>query len=161
MRSIPAALLLATISLPAWAQTIDPAANPAPSTAAVPATPVAPTDKAETGRIERHIADLHRRLAITAAEEPLWKTFADSMRANAQRIEIRRADRTTPTASRTALEDMRNYAALTREHADDVERLVPPFTALYDAMTPDRRKLADKVFADFRQGRDGKGHHRS
>ncbi len=133
-----------------------------PATAQVPSGP-APNAAVSTRRnpatVERHIADLHRRLAITPAQEPQWAGFAEIMRDNSRRLQASEADRAARTASSAppmnAVDDMRNYAALARTHADDLQRLVPAFETLYAAMTPEQKALADRTFQQF-QARSGR-----
>ncbi len=108
--------------------------------------------KRASERIESHIADLHRRLAITPAQEPLWAAFADVMRANGKAVEQNFRDSQARGGAPTAVEDMRNYAAATRLHADNVDRLLPPFERLYDAMSPDQRRVTDQTLQMFKRG---------
>ena len=107
-------------------------------------------------RVEQHINDLHKRLAITPAQQTQWASFAEVMRQNARRMEASYADRQGRTATTTAVEDLRAYAAMERARAEDVERLVPAFDTLYQAMSPEQRASADKTFHDFQRGPRGK-----
>jgi hypothetical protein len=121
-------------------------------------TPLSDTAAKRAGeRVERHIADLHRRLAITPAQEPLWAAFADVMRANAKAVEQNFRDRQAHGGALTAVEDMRNYAAATRLHADNVEQLLPPFERLYNAMSQDQRRVTDQTFQSFKRGAEKAG----
>ena len=123
-------------------------------------TPTPLTDaatKRAAERIESHIADLHRRLAITPAQEPLWAVFADVMRENGKAVEQSYRSSQAHSAPLSAVEDMRNYAAVTRLHADNVQRLLPPFERLYDAMSPDQRKVTDQTFQNFKRGAEKAG----
>ena len=143
-------LALALLAAPAaLAQTPAPAATQGPA-AAIPPTDANATRGLE--RVERHIADLQKRLAITPAQQPQWTAFADAMRQNARRMQGIYADRQARAASMTAIDDLKAYAAAERARAEDVERLLPPFEALYRAMTPEQRIGADKTFHDFQRG---------
>ena len=103
-------------------------------------------------RVERHITDLKQRLQITPAQQPQWDAFTGVMRQNAQHMATLYSDRAAHATILTAPEDMRTYAELARAHADDLQKLVPAFDALYAAMTPEQKANADKVFQRF-QGR--------
>ena len=160
LRSV--ALVVAALSAgPALAQGASPSPNPAanPAPAATPATPAVDSGRPSLDRVERHIADLRRRLAITPAQQPQWDAFASVMRQNAQRMQASYAERAAKMANLSAPDDMRSYAELARGHADDVQRLVPAFDALYATMTPEQKATADKTFQQFqsRGGRGGRG----
>lgn len=123
----------------------------------------APAARAQTAapsprmqRVERHIAELHRRLDITPAEEPQWNAFAQVMRDNAMHMDQAFQARRAKGPSMNALEDLRSYAAVAQAHADDMQRLIPAFQALYDTMPPQQKTVADQVFRDF----EHRGRHR-
>lgn len=106
-------------------------------------------------RVEQHITDLHRRLGITAAEEPQWSAFAQVMRDNAKHMEQAFQARAKAGPDMNAVQDLQSYAAIAQAHADDMQRLVPAFQALYATLTPAQQKTADTVFRTFehRRGR--------
>jgi len=43
---------------------------------------------------------------------------------------------------------MESYAKVATAHAQDVEKLVPAFQALYTTMTDSQKRLADQAFRD-------------
>lgn len=141
--ALMALLAAAAMAGPATAQT-EPAAEPG-TTAEQPAQP-GPTP----ARVEKQIGDLHRRLHITAAQQPEWDAFAAVMRANAMHT-IEMAKALVDAGSKTAVDEMKALAANAQARAADVQRLVPPFEALYATMSPDQRKLADTAMRDFVQ----------
>jgi len=106
-------------------------------------------------QVERHIAGLQRRLKITPAQQPQWDAFTTIMRQNATHMETMQRDRAARVTAMTAPEDMRSYAEVARAHAEDLQRLVPAFDALYTAMTPEQKTVADRTFHEF-QGRGGR-----
>ena len=138
-----AAMLLSPLG--AFAQAVQAPAAP-------PATPSAAAVSPSMDRVERHIVDLKRRLQITAAQQTQWDAFTTVMRANAQRMATLYADRAAHATALSAPDDMRTYAELARAHADDLQKLVPTFDALYASMAPEQKANADKVFQQF-QGR--------
>ncbi len=139
-------VLAATVLLPGalHAQTV---ASALPA-AITPGTQGAPS----MDRVERHVADLKRRLMITPAQQPQWDTFTAVMRQNAKHMETLYSDRAAHAATLSATDDMRTYAELARAHADDLQKLVPSFDALYATMSAEQKANADKVFQQF-QGR--------
>ncbi|HET9018717.1 MAG TPA: Spy/CpxP family protein refolding chaperone [Acetobacteraceae bacterium] len=124
--------------------TTQPAPAPAPMQ---PGQTPAPSRRME--RVERHIAELHRRLHITSQEEAQWNAFAQVMRDNAARMDQAFQARRAQGPNMNAIEDLRSYAAVAQAHADDMQRLIPAFEALYQAMPQQQQKTADEVFRDF------------
>jgi periplasmic protein CpxP/Spy len=130
--------------------------GPAARAGGEPAT-LSAVDQAQTPRgkqiatsVERHIAELHKRLKIGAAQQPQWDAFAQVMRENAMhsdKLYKARAD----AENMNALEDLRSYASIAQAHADDVQRLVPAFEALYSTLTPEQQRAADQAFKEFEQ----------
>jgi hypothetical protein len=119
---------------PASTTTTPPAGTPAPTTAVQ-----APRGKRAEARAEKWISDLHSRLRITAAEQP----HTDQVFAQEQ----------GNPAKATALDEMRAYAIITEAHAEDMQKLLPAFETLYNAMTPEQKLAADAVFRQYaRQG---------
>ncbi|MDE2029694.1 MAG: Spy/CpxP family protein refolding chaperone [Alphaproteobacteria bacterium] len=133
-------------------------ASAAPAHAATtPATP-APSAAAKAVKAEPHfrhmnvetrIADLHRKLDITKAQEADWKAVADTMRADAKTVHELIEARRKNADTMTAVDDLNSYAKIAEAHADGIQKLVPVFTKLYDSMTPEQKKNADKVFGGF------------
>ncbi len=131
-------------SAPAPAQT--PA--PAPAASAKPAAP-SPQTRAVLSQVEKRITDLHEKLHITAAEQPLWQAFSDVMRQNAREMDQAAQQRHQGLRAMTAVADMQSYADLAQMHAAQMQKLVPSFAKLYDAMPPTQKKQADDVFRAF------------
>lgn len=134
----------------AFAQASAPASAPA-STAAEPA------GKAGHERnVEDRIAYLHAQLKITPAQEPQWNTFADVMRSNGQTMSQLFQQRRAAT-NLTALDDMKQYAAIAQAHADGMKKLLDAFDPLYSSLSPEQKKLADVTF--HQPGGVEGGHH--
>ena len=121
-------------------------AQPAPPSAPAVALGTASdaTGKRAKERMEKHITELNRTLGITTAQQPQWEAFTAVMRQNAQRMETTYNERLKRTAPMSAVDDLKAYAALERARAEDVDRLIPRFEALYQAMSPEQRATADK-----------------
>jgi hypothetical protein len=101
--------------------------------------------------VENRIRDLHSRLRITGAQQPQWDAFTQVMRENAAHMQQVFAERSHLPAM-SALDDLRSYAAIAEAHAEDMQRLVPAFQALYDALSPEQKRLADATFRQFQRG---------
>jgi periplasmic protein CpxP/Spy len=121
----------------------------APSSSAAPApTAHAPARSKGTqaDRVEARIKSLHAQLKITPDEEQQWTVVAQTMRDNAQAIDQLVQQRTAQRGSMNAVEDMKSYQGIAQAHADEMQKLVPAFEALYDKMPDTQKKHADVVF---------------
>ena len=134
------ALLVALLAMsPALAQ-------PAPGNA-----PAASSAKRDV-MIERRISELHSKLKVTPSEEGQFSAFADVMRENARHLDGLAGQHAQAVSSGSAVDQMKSYATLAQAHAEDVQRLVPAFSNLYDVLTPEQKKAADQSFKSFGQG---------
>jgi hypothetical protein len=105
-------------------------------------------------RAEQHLAQLKADLKLTAAQEPLWLAFAGkvkaeagkgmaAMRANAQDLSLSAPDR------------MAQRTELMKERVATMESVNASFRELYDALSPDQKRVAD-----IHAARMGHGGHR-
>ncbi len=146
---LAAAALLAVVggAVPALAQT-----TPDTTTPGATAPGGTPPNRMTQERVEKHIAELHRRLHITPQEEPTWTAFAQVMRDNAAHMDqVFRARSESPNMN--AMDDLRSYAAVAQAHAEDMQRLLPAFQTLYTSLSPEQQHTADQVFRDFEKRR--------
>ena len=138
-RSFPVLIAGALLAAPAMGQT----------------TPAEPA----TGRahvvVERRIADMRTKLKITPDETKAYDDFAQVMRDNAARMDGLMKDQAPKLASMSAVDQMKSYEAVTQAQADDMQRLVPAFSRLYDMLTPAQKKIADDASRDAMMGRRG------
>jgi hypothetical protein len=110
-------------------------------------------------RVEKRIADLHAKLQITPAEQPLWDKFAQIMRENAQRISQSASERAAKLKDMTASDNMQSYAQLAMLHAQDVENLSAAFLPLYASFSPDQQHNADALFRNVSTSRAARHRH--
>lgn len=103
-------------------------------------------------RVEVRISDLHKQLHITPAQEPQFKAYVDVMRGNAQAMQALFQERARST-DMSAPTRLRWYARLTTAHGEALTKLVPVFETLYQSMSDEQKKAADKVFEQIRQRR--------
>lgn len=96
-------------------------------------------------RIEERIAYLHKQLKITPAQEPQWKTFADTMRDNGETMGHLYRERMA-NKDISALDDMKQYADLAQANADGAKKLADAFAPLYDSFPAAQKALADRTF---------------
>ena len=119
-------------------------ATPAP--AATKQTPAHTSKGKAVDADEARIADLHAKLKITRAQEDLWSSVTQVMRANAKTMKPLRQARYDKAPTMTAVEDFTSYAEIADAHTDGIKRFVPVFTALYDSMSDAQKKNADTIF---------------
>jgi protein CpxP len=92
--------------------------------------------------------DLRAKLHITPAQEPQWDQFAQVMRQNARDMNQAGMNRAQQIPSMNAVQDMKSYQQLAEAHVQRLQKLIPAFEALYNAMPPQQQQLADQVFRD-------------
>jgi hypothetical protein len=128
----------------AIAQSPNPSSSPA---ADVPASAMMKSDAKRDEAVEHHIADLHAKLKITAAEESQWKEVAETMRDNAKNLDKAIDKRDASLASATAIDDLNSYADIAQAHATGVKKLAKSFSGLYSMMSDVQKKEADSIFS--------------
>jgi len=121
------------------------------ATTAAPATSTVTPAHHQRGGVEGHLTSLHKRLMITPAQEPQWADYAKVVRDNAASFEALAKERNAGIDGMNAVDDMRSYAKLTAAHAEEVQKLVPAFEALYNSMSDAQKKNADQIFAKAEQ----------
>ena len=154
-------ILLPLAALPSCTRAQLGQASPVTTTAAVPPaspaeTPAQPMPVQGTPAewVEARTEELHNTLAITRAQEPQFKAFADVMRANAETMRALFAQRAQDTDT-TALGRLRWYAQLATAHAEAMQKLVAAFEPLYRSLSETQKKAADMAFEAFRVRMEG------
>ena len=87
-------------------------------------------------------------MKITSAQEPQWKTFADTMRDNGDTMGRLYRERMAKHDV-SALDDMKQYAELSRANADGAKKLADAFAPLYEGFPADQKALADTTFRSW------------
>ncbi len=139
MKKLAAALISSLLITTVYADTT----APAPST-----TTAGKSDAKRDAMNEKHIKDLHAQLKITASEETLWETVANTMRANVSDIDKIVDAREAGIKTATAVDDLNAYGSIAQAHADSVKKMAVAFTPLYAAMPDAQKKIADEVFTE-------------
>jgi periplasmic protein CpxP/Spy len=138
---LPAAALAQSAQAPAVPKE---AAPPAATASPMAGHPVAGKNAEE--RVEHRITELHAQLRITPAERQQWDQFAEVMRENARDMDQAFIQRAQQFESMNALQNMQSYEQIAEAHARHLQKLVPAFQNLYDAMPDQQKRLADQVF---------------
>src|ERR1700726_5119517 len=122
------------------------AASPPPAAAASPLAGHPVPGKNAEERVERRIKELHVQLQITPAEEPQWNEFAQVMRENARDMDQAFMQRAQQYPTMNAMQNMQSYQQMAEAHVQHLQKLVPAFDNLYNAMPEQQKKLTDQVF---------------
>jgi len=101
--------------------------------------------------IDTQIANLHKRLGITSAQEPMWADVAQAMHDEAKLTEAYFKQRAAAANSMTAIEDLNSYQQFAQTRADALKKIAASFETLYASMPDNQKKTADKVFRDFQR----------
>jgi hypothetical protein len=143
--TLGAALLASTMLLPSttWAQTKTDATT-------------ASASSSRQEKVEQRIADMHATLHITAAEDPAFNTFAQVMLDNAQAMDALVNKNENDLSMRTAVQTLQQYAAVTEQHAQNVQKLSAAFGTMYATLSPDQQKIADEMFRNAATERQDK-----
>jgi hypothetical protein len=124
--------------------TMPQAAAPPPGVAAE--APTRPNGKTMEQRVDRRINELHAQLKITPAEQKQWDNFAAVMRDNAKAMDEAFMQRAQQFPQMNAVQNMQSYEQLAEAHAQHLQKLVPAFQDLYNAMPDQQKQVADQVF---------------
>jgi periplasmic protein CpxP/Spy len=157
--SLPAAAFAQSSQVPT--PTPQGAAPPVAASSPLAGHPVAGKNAEE--RVEHRINELHAQLRITPAQRPQWDKFADVMRENARDMDQAFIQRSQQFQSMNALQNMQSYEQIAEAHAQHLQKLVPAFEDLYNAMPEQQKRIADQVFrenAEQRQQSAIQSHHR-
>jgi len=168
-RAAPLLVTTMLVAVPAWAQTAGPdnSATTAPSGTSHKAMPQ--TSRSATARqpgetmqnlVERRIAELHSRLRITKEQSQPWDQFAQAMRDNAKEMDSLYRQRAEKFEAMSAVDNMQSYAQIEKQRAQDAEKLVPPFQALYASLNEQQKKDADQMFRTY-AARAQERHHQA
>jgi periplasmic protein CpxP/Spy len=107
--------------------------------------------------VENRIKTLHTKLMITPDQESKWNDVAEAMRNSEKQIGDLIKERHEKAGTLTAVEDLQSYQSIAQAHADGLKNVVSSFDDLYETMSDDQKKNADKVFGTF-EGHDGMMH---
>jgi periplasmic protein CpxP/Spy len=148
---LASAAIVALLAMPAAAlaqpaQSSTPAVPPAPGASSSPMAAQPAPGKNVEERVEAHITQMRTQLRITAAEQAQWDQFAQVMRANARDMDQAFMQRAQQYPTMTAVQNMQSYEQIAEAHAAALQKLVPAFQNLYNAMPEQQKRMTDQVF---------------
>jgi periplasmic protein CpxP/Spy len=175
-RAAPLLITTMLVAVPAWAQsTSSPTASGDTTPTTGSSTAAAQTSSAPTGTthkamprssshaasaprqqgetmqslVDRRITDLHGKLHITADQSQQWDQFTQVMRDNAKQMDDAYQQRAEKLGSMSAVDNMQSFAQIEQQRAQDTQKLVPAFQALYASLNDQQKKTADQLFRNY------------
>jgi phage-related minor tail protein len=95
-----------------------------------------------SARAEQRLARLHADLKVTSEQEPLWQAFAEKTKAEAGKGWQTMRD-TAQDLSLSAPERMTRMTDVMKQRVAAMESVNESFKRLYDALSPDQKRVAD------------------
>ena len=99
-------------------------------------------------RVDARIKEMHARLNITPAQEPLWQRVTQIMEDNTKTLDALIQARIDQAKTMTAIDDLQSYRAITEAHAEGMKKLLPAFEALYASLADAQKHTADIIFRE-------------
>ena len=122
------------------------AATPVMAQPAAPPSGSATPDTTAVDRVDQRAAQMHRRLQITASQEPAWHTFAQAMHDNAASADQAYRQHAAHIASMSAVENLRLFAQIEQTRAQGLQAMLTSFESLYGVLSDEQKKAADAIF---------------
>ena len=108
----------------------------------------APTCTMMTGHIEGRLAFLRTELKITAAQEPLWTSYANAVRDNATAMASRCAAMMGQGTAALSLPDrLDQHEQIMAVHLDTLRTMNKVLKPLYAAFDDAQKRTADQLFS--------------
>lgn len=95
--------------------------------------------------IEGRIAFLKTEIGITPAQEPVWKAYADALRASASSMQAMHDQMMSGGMPATPPERMLLHNQMMSAQLDASTTVQKVFVPLYDALSPEQKKVADAL----------------
>jgi protein CpxP len=97
--------------------------------------------------MQEHEAKLHDSLKLTAAQEPAWKTFTDSLH---QQMAAMQADRKSmpshsDMAKMSAVDRMENHLAMMQKHVTMMQNHLTALKTFYTVLSPEQQVTMNKA----------------
>ena len=95
---------------------------------------------------EAQIKQLQGALNITEAQKELWNNLTQAMRENAKDMDAFTKERAENAKPMNAVEHMKFHKQVTETHLAQLNKLIPPFEALYSSMSDQQKNITDIIF---------------
>lgn len=106
----------------------------------------------------KHVAKLHDSLKITAAQEPAWKTFTDSM--HPQEAMMPPAKMSHEEMEKMSAPDrLEKHLAMQQKHLEMMQTHLAALKAFYAVLTPEQQKVMNKEVVRMEHQHHGKMGH--
>lgn len=116
-----------------------------------------------TKHMQDHEAKLHDSLKLTAAQEPAWKTFTDSIhqQMSAMQAEHKSMPSKADMDKLSAPEQLENHLAMMQKHMTSMQNHLAALKTFYAVLTPEQQVTMNKAAAKMAQHMHAHGdeHH--
>ena len=114
--------------------------------------------------IAEHEARLHDELKLTAAQEPAWKSFTDSMHQQRLAMEAdHQAHRAAPShadmENMSAPDKLEHHLAMMQKHLTAMQAHLTALKSFYTVLTPEQQTIMNKEIRRFAHHRHHHCHH--
>lgn len=97
-----------------------------------------------SARSERRIAAIKGELAITAAQEAVWETYAAAVKKNVASMQTMHESMMGAATGKTAVERLNAHVSAAEGRIASLKEMQPVLAALYAALSDEQKKKADK-----------------
>ena len=95
---------------------------------------------------EARIKELQGVLKLTDVQKEKWNTLTQVMRENAKEMDAMHEDRADKSKTMNAVDSMKFHSKITETHLSQLQKIIPPFEALYATMSDAQKKSTDTIF---------------
>jgi hypothetical protein len=99
----------------------------------------------------QRLSELYDTLRITPQQQPAWNRFAQTSMQNATTLDQLYRQRAGSLQSMNAVQNMETFARIQQQQAQDMQRVLPEFQALYAQLSPQQQQAADQMFRNYSQ----------
>ena len=106
----------------------------------------------------KHVAKLHDALKITAAQEPAWKSFTDSVHPQVAMMPPAKISR-EEMEKMSAPERLEKHLAMQQKHLEMMQTHLAALKTFYAVLTPEQQTVMNKEVAHMERQHHGKMGH--
>ena len=109
-------------------------------------------------RVDSHLGDMKAQLKITTAQEPAWQAFSTAAKQRAAGMQAMHTQMQHDSGN--AADRMAQHSAMMQQRSAGMVATSEAFKALYAALTPEQKAVADQSFGKMaHRGKDAGHRH--
>ena len=109
-----------------------------------------------SARVESHLSDMKAQLKITTAQEPAWQAFSAAAKQRAAGMQAMHTQMQHDSGN--AADRMAQHSTMMQQRSAGMIATSDAFKALYAALTPEQKAVADQSFGKMAHRGKGAGH---